>query len=146
MFIKIANKNLGKTMQLLINLDLKGRKSRMRTRLVRLIEQQLERVSKEEHDMLLEYCKIDGNGNPKITEEGIWDLKEDASFEEFVKDRTEFSTEKVLIGGLEYKDALQSVGESLLDSEETYSGEEAFFYDELCGIFEDAIAECHKSQ
>ena len=145
MFIKIANKNLGKTMQLLINLDLKGRKSRMRTRVVRLIEQQLERVSKEEHDMLVEYCKIDGNGHPKITEEGIWDLKDEVSMEEFVKDRTEFSTEEVLIGGPEYKDALESVGDSLLNSEETYSGEEAFFYDEICELFEETIAEYNKT-
>lgn len=146
MKVTIKNSLLGKTVDMLFETKLKGRQSRHRTRFVQLLGDRLELLSKEEAELLKEYCNLDENGEPitKMNEnnEEVYDLKD---AEGFIREQSTMFSESMTIEGDDNKAMLLAVREALDESEEEYGGHEAVLYEYLCKQFKvDEKLECEE--
>lgn len=139
MELRIKNKNVQKTITLLFDLPLRGKQSRHRSKLVKILQKNLEEVAEQEQELLKEHCHLDEYGEPKTLFEGaVWDAKDP---EAFAKDRDEFYNEEIIIAGAANEEVLKTVRRILDECEKEFSGEEANLYDELYDQLEEAFAE-----
>ncbi|UOE96081.1 DUF1617 family protein [Alkalihalobacillus sp. LMS39] len=139
MQVKIQNGKLGQAINLLFNLSLKGKKSRHRTKFIKLLDERLREVAEQEQELLKEHCHLDGKGDPKKTDDGkSWDVKDK---EAFLKDKKELYEEEMVIEGGDVSGMLKTVKEILDECEEEWQGAEATTYFELCEIFDEGVNE-----
>lgn len=135
----IKNEDIAGFGKFLLKFELKGEQSRMRTRLVKQLQEKLDSISQEKQDLIQDYAKKDENGeivkeiNEETNEEFIplTDGKEyyfelhKLMTEDFVLEETP-NTIKVL----------EFVKDLVLNCDWTFSGEEAMEYDKWCEIVE----------
>ncbi|MEW9503398.1 hypothetical protein AB1471_16655, partial [Jeotgalibacillus marinus] len=75
MKVEIKNEILGQAISLLFDLPLKGKQSRQRSKLVKVLDERLKEVAEQEQELLKEHCRLDEEGNPKIKNNGQeWDV------------------------------------------------------------------------
>jgi len=135
MQVKIENAKLKQVIDLLFDLSLKGKQSRHRTKLIKLLNERLVEYQKDFKELLTEHCNLDENGNPKTTPDGQrWDVKD---VDTFIKDKKELDEEVFVIEGGNYHGMLITVKEVLLNCEKEFSGQEAMIYDYICERFEE---------
>lgn len=136
MQVRIKNSQITEFGQFLLTLELKGKKSRLRTRFIKLLNEQLRQFN-EEHTLLLkEHCHLDEEGNPKTVERDnkqYWDIKDIPSYKQ---DYNELLEEEFIIEGEDKRDMLLAVKVAVLDCEKSFSGNEAMLYDQWCDIVE----------
>lgn len=134
MKVAIQNAQIGQAIGLLFRLSLKGKKSRHRTRFVKLLNERLQQVGEEEKELLKQYAELDEDGEPKLAEDGKgYDVIDKKGF---IKEQQELYEEEMVLEGGDHHGMLKTVKEVLLESDEEFSGEEAMVYDYLCEQFE----------
>ncbi|MED1603680.1 hypothetical protein, partial [Alkalihalophilus marmarensis] len=113
MIVKIKNDYLPGASKLLFNLSLKGKQSRHRTKLIKLMEDRWKEVAEQEKALLKEHCHLDENGEPKKKEDGQhYDVKD---AEAFKKDQKELFEEELVLEGGDAQGMLKTVKTVLLD-------------------------------
>ncbi len=136
--MKIRNHEIKGFVDFLMELELKGKESRLRTRFVKLLIERQNLIEEEHQQLIIQYSNLDENGFPKIIErdgQKMYDVVDIISFnreynillnEEFVIDESE-----------ERKEMLLLIKDIILDCDKTFKGEEAIRYDRYCQIVED---------
>lgn len=132
MKIKIQNKYLLPSINLLYDLSLKGKESRHRTRFIKLLQEQLKEVEEERKQLAEEFSRKDKNGKP-IIEDNKYVLENE---KEFYKEFNELMDEEFIIEGANHEETLKTVKKILLECEVAFSGQDAMVYDYLCEQFE----------
>lgn len=135
--MKIQNGEIKAFSEFLLSLELKGKQSRMRTRFIRILEQQLRMVSVEYKLLVQEYAHLDENKEPKtimLNDVEVFDMKDlpsfQAEYEELMKE------EFVILRDESNEEMLQAIAQMVLDCDSTFSGEQALQYDRFCDIVE----------
>lgn len=136
----IRNVELEGFIQFLNTLELVGKQSRFRSRLIRLLQEKLTVIKAEHRDIVEKYSKKDSEGKPQYrsvdeqtgyVEYDIEDMSGLAAElnelygENTVVDQSESNRELLLI-----------VKEAVLDCTLTFSGEQAELYNRYCEIVE----------
>lgn len=134
MQIKIENEKLEQAIDLLFNLELKGKQSRHRTKFIKTLTERLTEVQEQQDELIKEHCHLDESGEPrKIENDTKWDIKD---LKAYVKDVNELYAEELVIDGGDAHGMLKTVKVVLDNCEVGYSGQEAMTYDYLCEAFE----------
>lgn len=134
MQISIQNGKLVGVMNLLFQLPLKGKQSRQRSKMIKLLNERLEEVSDQEKELLKEHCHLDEDGEPKKkNDDKEWDV---IALEDYLKDRKELYEEELVIEGNNNTGMLSTVKKVLDECEIELSGDDAASYDYLCDQFE----------
>ncbi|EON72823.1 hypothetical protein [Lysinibacillus sphaericus] len=140
----IKNYEIGELQAFLFNLILKGKESRMRTRFIKLLEQQLNQVNQERQQLVDEYAEKDKNGEILYTTE-IVDGKEiemplfseEAEKEVQQQILTLLHEDFIIEETAEKIDMLRILQEIVLNCDLEFTGKKATLYDRFCEIFED---------
>ncbi|MFY0516843.1 hypothetical protein ACOMCU_03285 [Lysinibacillus sp. UGB7] len=140
----IKNYEIGELQAFLFNLILKGKESRMRTRFIKLLEQQLNQVNQERQQLVDEYAEKDGNGEILYTTE-IVDGKEiemplfseEAEKEVQQQILTLLHEDFIIEETAEKIDMLHILQDIVLNCDLEFTGKKATLYDKFCEIFED---------
>lgn len=126
--------------EFLLDLKLKGKQSRMRTRFIRLLQDQLNLVNEERNSLLDDYAAKDENGD-FITE--MIDGKESIVLEngeEYNLEMTKLMNEFFIIEETQERELmLNEVRNIVLECDLEFSGAEAVAYDRWCEIVEGDI-------
>lgn len=128
---------------LLNNLQLAGKKNRMRMKFIGILAIKAEEFRKYHLQLLQEHCHLDEQGNPKViqleNERGQYDVIDQVAFEH---DFMELLSEEITIEeNDENKMMLVSLKESIEECPKEWSGEEAIEYEQICQRFDDIYAE-----
>lgn len=135
--MRIRNHEIKRFMNFLMELELRGRESRLRTRFVKLLAERQKLVEDEHYQLIVQHSNLDENNKPLIVErdgQTMYDVQDIVSFnrdyhillnEEFIIDETE-----------ERKEMLLLIKDVILNCEKTFKGEEAILYDRMCDIVE----------
>lgn len=147
--MKIKNSEVQHLGQLLFDLSLKGKMSRMRTRFVNILDLHLKEVIAAEQKMLVDqYAKKDEDGNFVVSKEREGDivLKEE-TVREYHQEFDTLMSEYMYIDELEAnKNMLLSVSEIMLEGDFEVSGEVAEMYDKWCEMFEEVVTTYEKQE
>lgn len=139
MRLKFKNYELEPLANLLYDLELKGKDSRMRTRFIKVIATHLnDIVQKERADLIQEYATKNEDGSIKVVEGREHDVYIDPLREaEFYNEIEVLMAEELYIEESEgNKNMLLSVAETVLNGEIVVKGELASLYDMWCEEFE----------
>lgn len=138
--MKIINKDLESFGRLLHSLLLNGKDSRMRTRLLKVIDTHLREVVAEETNQLIDqYAIKDDEGELVLVGENQFKLVEETSHL-YHKEISELMNEHMHIEENDTnKDMLLSVASFILEGDFEVSGDMALQYDEWCDEFEKVI-------
>lgn len=140
----IKNYEISELYAFLFNLILKGKESRMRTRFLKLLEDQLNLVNQERQQLVADYADKDDNGEILYTKE-IVDNKEieipifdkDAEKEVQRQILTLLHEDFIIEETADKLDMLQILQEILLNLDLEFTGKKATLYNRYCEIFED---------
>ena len=145
MQIKILNNEIQLVTNFLMELELKGKESRMRTRFVRMMQEHYDNVvSAESQQLIEEYAEKDENDEfimeeielPDGSKGTKYQLREDSQ-QEYREELEKLMTEVFVIEKTgQYEDMLNSLEESVLNYDGLLSGLKAIQYDRICDIFE----------
>lgn len=137
--MKFKNHEVEDIANLLFSLSLKGKESRMRTRFVSLLEQQLNDVIvKENRELIEHYAERDGEGNIAVDQENpnMFKLKKETA-QEYHEERHALLNEYFYIEENESnKMMILTVVEIVLEGDFEVSGKIAKLYDGWCEEFE----------
>ncbi|AHN24031.1 hypothetical protein EYB33_07775 [Lysinibacillus sphaericus] len=140
----IKNYEISELYAFLFNLILKGKESRMRTRFLKLLEDQLNLVNQERQQLVADYADKDDNGEVLYNKE-IVDNKEieipifgkDAEKEVQRQILTLLHEDFIIEETADKIDMLQVLQEILLNLDLEFTGKKATLYNRYCEIFED---------
>lgn len=141
--IKMKNNELNLVIGFLMELKLKGRESRMRTRFVKQLQTYYSDLILEEQQQLIEeHGERDENGElimrPMELEDGTtaseYSIKDVPTFNKEVTEL--FNEEYVVEVTEENRLMLETVSEAVFDYDEEINGLKALQYDRICEIFE----------
>lgn len=135
MQVKFKNMIINETIEFFYELKLKGRQSRMRSKLIKLLNERSQEFVEQQQELLKEHCNLDEQGNPKIIKKDgneVYDIKD---LEAYAKDRQELFEEEYIIEGADNQLMLRTVREILDECDVELSGRKAVLYDHLCEIF-----------
>lgn len=137
MKLKLKKGNLKEYSDILYELPLKGTESRHRTKLIKIINSEIEEVDQQRIELAKEYSQKDKDG-AAIVEEGIYKVED---LENFRKSIADLYNEDLIVGNENEQDMLKGVKKALLNSNEVYEGKEAMTYDYLCSQLEEEVEE-----
>lgn len=136
MKLQIVNKDLAGSLEMLKGLPLRGKQSRHRSKLVKILQKNLDEVVEQEMEIVNEHAHKDDNGNPKTLLEGqFWDLKDQVAF---AKDRNELLNEVAIVEGGANEEMLKTVYRLLEECDQEFSGNSAEIYDMICEQLEES--------
>lgn len=139
--MKFHNYELDAFSEVIFNINLKGKKSRMRTRLLKQISEYLEKTIQPEKDELFkQYAERDDNGEMIFSEDGSLIKIDPDKLDEFNQELQSLMNETYTLEENETnQEIITIVGNSLIDCELEFQGQMANFYDTWCEKFEEAI-------
>lgn len=140
MNIKIKNLHVSTLITILKSLELKSKKSRMRTRFKNLlVEHENKIINPERASMIEQYVQYDENKKPLADEHGnlIFSDEHTILIAESVNEL--MCEEYVLECNETHKDMLLTVSDIMLEGDFTVSGDYADAYDEWCEEFENVL-------
>ncbi|MFP7202220.1 hypothetical protein SFC08_14715 [Lysinibacillus halotolerans] len=140
MEIRIKNGLLEGAMELLFNLELRGKQSRHRTKFIKRLNEQLTEVKEQKMDLIKEHSNLDEEGNPKI----IGDVYDIIDLDAFNRDIAELAAEELIFTSPVDEEMIKTIKQILDDCDVALSGQQAVVYDELCEAFDTAFAEEEK--
>lgn len=122
----------------LYELSLKGKESRMRSRFIALLEEQLELIAKEREILLQDYSKKGEDGEP------VRDKDEEGREFIILEDTLSFNLEVTKLMGEDFivevknekVDMIKVIQDIVLNVDKEFSGVEAERYDRFCEILE----------
>jgi hypothetical protein len=127
---------------LLNELELEGRKNRMRMKFLRILEEKYKEFKQYHWQLLKEHCRLDELGNPKtkkIDGRNVYDVIDEEKFKQEYEDLV---NEEVFIAeDEENKKMLLTLQEAIMNCPNKYKGEKALIYDRLYDIFENIYQE-----
>ena len=141
----MKNYEIGELQSFLFNLILKGKESRMRTRFIKLLEDQIELIKIERQQLINDYGLKDESGEIVTETKEIHNKEEEIvvfASEEAEKEaqmqimlmmNEDFIIEQTA-DKIEMLTTLQSI---ILNCELEFTGSKAVLYDRFCEIFED---------
>lgn len=135
MEIKLKNAALVDTFNLLQEMQLKGKASRARTKLNKLINDAINSLGESEIELIRQYGKLDENGEPKKLDNGNYQLNPD-TLTEFNIEHTTLLNEDAEISGATYGSHLQDCIDFLNSYDGELSGKQADAYDALLDALE----------
>ena len=124
--------------EFLLDFELKGKDSRLRTRFVSLLMRRLD-LSRQEHaDLLIEFAQKDDSGEP------ITVKQEDGQIAYKIEDMEEYKKQYFLLMNEDFyieedrekEEMLKFVKDLVLNTDKTFKGEKALEYDRWCEIVE----------
>ncbi|WP_018934313.1 DUF1617 family protein [Gracilibacillus lacisalsi] len=134
MQVKIENRMLKPSIELLLDFPLKGKKSRHRTKFIKQLQDRLKEVDQNRAQLAKEHAKSDEDGEPIVIDDGKrYDIEDQEAFQADLK---ELYDEALVIDGGDNEGMLKTVKTVLLNSDKEWSGQQAFVYDYLCEQFE----------
>jgi len=136
--MKLKNHEINGFVQFLMRLDLEGKESRMRTRLVKILVERMQMIEEERIQMVQKYAEKNEDGTPIIV------TNEDGGSAYQVSDMGAFANEYAVLmnedciidNNEERKDMLLTVKDAVLNTKIKFSGQDAFDYDRYCDIVE----------
>lgn len=140
--MKFHNYELDKFSEVIFNIKLKGKESRMRTRLLKQISEYLEKTIQIEKDEILkEYALKDDKGEMIFSEDGTQIKINPDRIGEFNTEYNNLMNETYSIDETDSnEEIIKTVGNSLINCDLEFQGQEAHFFDSWCERFEEAIA------
>lgn len=135
MKFKLKNIYLYPALIFLQGIKLKGRNSRARTKLVRLISPTLAEVQESEKALIKEFAVLDDDGNPVLKKDGQPELRPGTVLE-FNQEHYKLFSEISIIEGGTYEGHREQCIEILDNYDGELSGNDAEAYDELFDALE----------
>jgi len=135
----IKNGEINKFTDFLLELELSGKDSRMRTRLCKLLMERASQISEEHMALLEEFGKKNEDGTlvSALDEESgkrVFDLEDGQAFQ---REYYLLMSEDFCIKNDETtREMLESVSQQILTCDKTFKGEQALEYDRWCEIAE----------
>jgi len=144
MYIKLKNAYVSPLGQLLHAMELNIKDSRMKTRFLKLLEEQENNILMPEKKLILEtYCTKNEKGKPLMrdVQKGIYLFEDPDEEEKAIHALTDLLNECLIIELTESnKDMITTVANLLLNNDEIkVSGSIASMVDEWCTVFEEAL-------
>lgn len=139
--MRLKNYEIEALVNLLFNMQLKGRDSRMRTRFVKQLDEYWQSIFQTERtELISQYAQKDENGEIVLNE----DKKQAILIEETIP---EFEAEFNILMNEEYiveenetnREILLTVGRLMLNCDLEFNGNDAIMYDNWCEKFEELI-------
>lgn len=140
MELRIKNSLLEGAMELLFNLELKGKRSRHRTKFIKRLNEQLTEVKEQRMELIKEHSNLDEDGNPIIIG-NVYDIIDEEAFNCDIK---ELSDEELIFTSPMDEEMLKTIKQILDECAVPFSGQQAIVYDEICEAFDMAFAEEEK--
>lgn len=132
MQVKIKNMYLQASASFLYDLTLRGKQSRQRSKLVRVLNEKLKELAEDELNLIKEYTGEDAEGNPIKNKQGSYDVSDTAKFR---KEQQELLEEEAVIEGEGNREMIKVIKQILADYDGDISGKNADAFDYLCDIF-----------
>ncbi|MCE4043365.1 hypothetical protein LXM56_04480 [Lysinibacillus fusiformis] len=141
----IKNYEIGELQSFLFNLILKGKESRMRTRFIKLLEDQIELLKVERQQLINDYALKDENGEIVTETKEIHNKEEEIVLFQCEEAEKEAQMQIMLMMNedfiieetadkIEMLTILQSI---ILNCDLEFTGNKAVLYDRFCEIFEE---------
>lgn len=138
--MKITNYEVPRLAELLFNLKLKGKDSRMRTRLINKLNDYIkDTLNREEYELLLEYGLKDANNKFVVNHDGGYALIPEKANEYYIEMNTLQNESFVIDESESNKEMLLSVAHSIINCDLELDSEMAMLWDKWCGQFEEFI-------
>lgn len=140
MNLTIKNYELETFAYMLYEMKLGGKKSRMRTRLFKVLQNHLNDLKEANEALIEEYAIHEENGDLLRTKDNQFKLDEQTS-EEYFKELDTLSNEENVIEINEAtQDMILTVAKSFLEEDVALNQNEATIYDNICEQLEEIIA------
>lgn len=136
MELKLKNLMLVPTHNFLQKLELKGKQSRARTKLTKLIYDQVATLSDSEVTLADEYGQTNADGKIIRNDNGMALISED-KLAEYNKEHTALLNETAEINGATYTEHLDDCRKFLEEYDQELSGKDADVYDNLLDAIEE---------
>lgn len=139
--MKLKNYEIDAFTKLLFDMKLKGKESRMRTRLVKqLDEYSRDVIAVERNELITQYAKKDEHGEIVLNEDKTQAVLSDETISEFHAEHNILMNEQYVIEENETnKEMLLTISQSVLNCDIELSGNEAIMYDNWCEELEELI-------
>jgi uncharacterized protein YnzC (UPF0291/DUF896 family) len=135
--MKLYNYEIEPFGKFLLELELRGKESRMRTRLVKLLDERLKLINQEKLEIINTYAKKDENGEIEYQEINGQKMFKINDIENYKKEIEELMNEVFVIDETEERrEMLTTVANAVLNCDMTFKGEKALQYDRWCEIVE----------
>ncbi|WP_141904016.1 hypothetical protein [Lysinibacillus sp. Y5S-8] len=141
----MKNYEIGELQSFLFNLILKGKESRMRTRFIKLLEDQIDLIKMERQQLINDYALKDESG--KIVtdtkeihnkeEEVVVFPSEEAEKEAQMQIMLMMDEDFIMEETADKIEMLTTLQNIILNCELEFTGQKAVLYDRFCEIFED---------
>lgn len=139
--MRIKNYELESLQNFLMDFELKGKQTRLRTRFVRLLAKYVNAKDEEHVDLIKAYSNLDENMNPIMVELPDGRKKYDMTDENLKQFNIEYSNlmnENVILKITdENSEMIDLIKELILNCDMTFKGEEALKYERFCEIVEE---------
>lgn len=136
--MKIFNYELNNFVDFIMSLELTAKKSRLRTRFIKLITERLKEIEEEKMNFINKYGEKNENGELKTKEEDGQQMYIIKDIDNFNKEMNELMNEELIIDETnERKDILLNLQDIILNTDKTFSGQDALIYDRWCEIVEE---------
>ncbi|QPR70139.1 hypothetical protein I6G82_11470 [Lysinibacillus macroides] len=141
----IKNYEIGELQSFLFNLILKNKESRMRTRFINFLSNQLDVIQRERQQLINDYASKDNDGNI-VTETRAFNNKEEEIVVFPSKEAEKDAQTQILIlmnedfiieETADKIEMLKTVQHIILNCDLEFTGQKAVLYDRFCEIFED---------
>lgn len=131
--MKLKNGIVPELAKFLLDEKLAGKKSRMRTKFVRMLNESLKEFETFRMELITKHAKKDKKGEP-LTDGSSYQLEDP---ELFNKEFSELLGEEFIVDETESKrEILEHIKTILDNTEKEFQGQEAFQYDQWCEAFE----------
>lgn len=139
MELRIKNRLIVAIHKFLYEIPLKGKQSRHRTRFIKKLENKLQEVQQEEHEIRKQYCILDDDGEPKTTElpnnQVSLVFEDNNKKQDYWRERHELMDEEFIIDDADSQAMLDTIKIVLHGYDGEMSGDDADVYDYLCEKF-----------
>ncbi|WP_196426576.1 hypothetical protein [Lysinibacillus cavernae] len=141
----MKNYEIGELQSFLFNLILKGKESRMRTRFIKLLEDQIELLKIERQQLINDYALKDENGKIVTETKEIHNKEEEIVLFQCEEAEKEAQMQIMLMMNEDYIieetadkiEMLTTLQSIILNCDLEFTGNKAVLYDRFCEIFEE---------
>ncbi|KOS61403.1 hypothetical protein FJQ98_16880 [Lysinibacillus agricola] len=141
----MKNYEIGELQSFLFNLILKGKESRMRTRFISLLDNQIELIKKERQLLINDYASKDDKGDIVTETKVINDREEmivifpsiDAEKEAQMQIMLMMDEDFIIEETVDKIEMLKTLQNIILNCDLEFTGQKAVLYDRFCEIFEE---------
>lgn len=141
----MKNYEIGELQSFLFNLILKGKESRMRTRFISLLDNQVELIEKERQLLINDYASKDDEGDIKTETKVINDKEQhivvfpsiEAEKEAQIQIMLMMNEDFIIEETVDKIEMLKTLQNIILNCNLEFTGQKAVLYDRFCEIFEE---------